>query len=1083
VSAGLPKHGPRRGGLWSCSVFALALSLVVVLMAVCSGVRAEAQAVLTADAHVAASDPTTNFGSLSNLRVGGGYSTLMQFDLSLLPAGTTAAQVTRAVLVVYANRVDVAGSVSVAPLAGTWAEGGVTYASLPAAGPVVASANVASAGSFVGVDVTATVQAWLAGTQANNGLLLTSSAAQVQLDSKENDETAHPPQLAITLASGGATGATGATGPQGPQGIQGLQGPAGPQGQQGAQGMTGAAGAAGPAGAPGVPGPAGAPGVQGPAGATGATGPQGQSGAAGLMGAPGAAGATGPTGATGATGSPGLVYQGSYASTSNYALGDVVVFAGSSYASLHASNHGNTPGLSPQDWGELTAQGPQGLQGAAGATGAAGPQGVPGSVGPPGEQGITGAQGPAGQAGAQGIPGATGDTGLQGPMGPAGVAGPVGLSWQGAYSSATNYALGDGVLWQGAGWVSIVSNNHGNTPDQSPLAWSQFVAQGAIGPAGVTGATGSTGPMGLQGVQGVAGATGATGATGPQGQGLNFTGAYSAVNAYAVGDVVSYIGSSWVSLLAGNHGQTPDQSPAYWMQLAAKGDAGAMGATGSQGMPGATGATGATGAAGTPGSAGPQGPIGMQGPAGAQGLTGQMGAAGATGAAGMQGPAGQAGAQGIQGVAGPAGATGPQGIAGPAGAVGMTWQGNYSSSTNYALHDAVAYLGASYVSLIAGNHGNAPDQSPSAWLLFSAPGATGTMGAAGMAGPQGIQGVAGPAGAAGAAGSSGAQGIQGATGPAGAQGAVGAMGLQGPAGAQGLQGATGPAGAVGAAGPQGPAGQAGAQGLQGAAGMTGAAGAQGPAGPAGVQGATGAMGPAGAVGITFRGTWQSGIGYAVDDVVTYSSQTYIALSGNSGQQPDTSTSVWSVLAAQGGAGATGPAGAAASISIDPATSTLAAGSSATVTNEGTSSNVILKFAIPQGAAGAAGSSGGGGSASTGGSSYAAIGHTVTYSGFGAVNAPTFNATETATVLAWVPKGCAATRLDVYAQQSNTITVTLRAGTPGSMSTTALSCSTSNGTCSLTLSTPVTIAPGQFVDLSIAGGSSTASSVWTAVECD
>jgi hypothetical protein len=43
-------------------------------------------------------------------------------------------------------------------------------------------------------------------------------------------------------------------------------------------------------------------------------------------------------------GLPGLVYQGSYDSTHNYALGDVVQFGGSSYASLIAGNAGLSPG-------------------------------------------------------------------------------------------------------------------------------------------------------------------------------------------------------------------------------------------------------------------------------------------------------------------------------------------------------------------------------------------------------------------------------------------------------------------------------------------------------------------------------------------------------------------------------------------------------------------------------------------------------------------------------------------------------------------------------------------------------------------
>ena len=57
-----------------------------------------AQATLVADAHVSSARPTVNAGTLTNLNVGGGYTALVQFDLSMLPPGTTASQVTRAVL-------------------------------------------------------------------------------------------------------------------------------------------------------------------------------------------------------------------------------------------------------------------------------------------------------------------------------------------------------------------------------------------------------------------------------------------------------------------------------------------------------------------------------------------------------------------------------------------------------------------------------------------------------------------------------------------------------------------------------------------------------------------------------------------------------------------------------------------------------------------------------------------------------------------------------------------------------------------------------------------------------------------------
>jgi hypothetical protein len=93
-----------------------------------------AESALVADAHVNSALPTVNSGAISNLNVGGGYTTLLQFDLSLLPAGTTASHVSRAVLRLYCNRVTTPGLVTFAPINGAWGEYSVTYATEPAIG-------------------------------------------------------------------------------------------------------------------------------------------------------------------------------------------------------------------------------------------------------------------------------------------------------------------------------------------------------------------------------------------------------------------------------------------------------------------------------------------------------------------------------------------------------------------------------------------------------------------------------------------------------------------------------------------------------------------------------------------------------------------------------------------------------------------------------------------------------------------------------------------------------------------------------------------------------------------------------------
>jgi hypothetical protein len=100
----------------------------------------------------------------------------------------------------------------------------------------------------------------------------------------------------------------------------------------------------------------------------------------------------------------------------------------------------------------------------------------------------------------------------------------------------------------------------------------------------------------------------------------------------------------------------------------------------------------------------------------------------------------------------------------------------------------------------------------------------------------------------------------------------------------------------------------------------------------------------------------------------------------------------------------------------------------------------------------------------------------------AVNSPNSSATETTgAALAWVPQGCTATELDVYSQQSDTVTVTLRAGAMGALAGTALSCSvTTNGSCTATGS--VVIPPGSFIDFEFSPASENTAGIWTSLQC-
>ena len=105
----------------------------------------------------------------------------------------------------------------------------------------------------------------------------------------------------------------------------------------------------------------------------------------------------------------------------------------------------------------------------------------------------------------------------------------------------------------------------------------------------------------------------------------------------------------------------------------------------------------------------------------------------------------------------------------------------------------------------------------------------------------------------------------------------------------------------GSQGPIGPTGPTGPTGATGAIGATGATGATGPQGPAG------AVGPA---GLNWQGAWVSGGNYVEDDAVAYNGASYFCISDISGgtTPPNTDTSNWALLAAQGAEGPTGPTG-------------------------------------------------------------------------------------------------------------------------------------------------------------------------------
>jgi hypothetical protein len=322
---------------------------------------------------------------------------------------------------------------------------------------------------------------------------------------------------------------------------------------------------------------------------------------------------------------------------------------------------------------------------------------------------------------------------------------------------------------------------------------------------------------------------------------------------------------------------------------------------------------------------------------GITGATGAQGPAGPQGPAGTQGPSGPQGPQGLTGVQGPLGMQGPMGVTGAIGPQGppMAFRNAWGNTSAYAAGNTVSENGTSYIAL-AQNTGVDP--------------------ATDVSGPGTTWAVLALKGSSGAAATVGVGTVT--TGAAGTSASVTNSGSSGAA-------------VFDFTIPRGPAGSNGVTRATGATGAEGVTGAQGPAGVPGPAGATGLQGPP----VAFRNAWSGGTAYIIGDAVSENGTSYIALTANTAVDPamDVSGSGgnWAVLAlkgnigaigAPGAAGATGANGtngtngtngAAATVGVGTVT-TGAAGTSASVTNSGSSSAAVFNFTIPQGLVGAQG---------------------------------------------------------------------------------------------------------------------------------
>jgi hypothetical protein len=221
-----------------------------------------------------------------------------------------------------------------------------------------------------------------------------------------------------------------------------------------------------------------------------------------------------------------------------------------------------------------------------------------------------------------------------------------GIKYEGAFSSLTHYHTGDCVVYGNTLYYTAVPiAPTGTTPDLNP-SW-QVMVQGLTTPGGFI-----------------------------------YQGNYTVGFAYAVNDVFTYQGSTYVVTTAFVAGSIPNFA-----------DCNLMASFGSTGPIGPTGATGPTGSQGIQGNQGIQG---VQGPTGSQGI---------------QGPQGAQGATGVQG------ATGTQ----------YVYRGVWSPTPTplYAFNDMVVYQGSSYICLTAGTP-TVPSPSNVNWGVIALQGAQGS---------------------------------------------------------------------------------------------------------------------------------------------------------------------------------------------------------------------------------------------------------------------------------------------------------------------------------------------------------------------
>jgi|GEM_PF-6286985 len=165
-----------------------------------------AEMVLVDDTMSSAARPTATYGATRSLALKTGQQLYFKFDLSTLPPGTTSAQVSKATLKLWVDRVIKAGTCELSPVTGVWNEETLKGSALPAKGAAeISGINIqfGAAKQFLVLDLTDLAKDWIDGTTTNNGVVLaasTGSAIFMFVPSKEDVASGRLAELEIDLA-------------------------------------------------------------------------------------------------------------------------------------------------------------------------------------------------------------------------------------------------------------------------------------------------------------------------------------------------------------------------------------------------------------------------------------------------------------------------------------------------------------------------------------------------------------------------------------------------------------------------------------------------------------------------------------------------------------------------------------------------------------------------------------------------------------------------------------------------------------------------------------------------------------------